>query len=128
MRPEPASNDVVRYDLDYIKAQTAARWDSWPTLRQVLEYATAHPDAELYDDADHAEEFAATLERWQSAVRTPGKLVMTIAEARQLHAAAMAHLNYALENNYDAETEAVEDPDAYQFATVGPILLPALAS
>lgn len=127
MRTAPDATTVVRYDLDYIKAGTTGSWDTWPTLRQLLEYATQHPDAELYDDAERAEEFAATLERWQEAVRAPGELVMTVAEAQQLHAAAMAYLAYALENNYDAENEALEDPDAYRFATAGPVLLPVLA-
>jgi hypothetical protein len=127
MRALPAPTSVIRYDLDMMRASAEAPWDRWPTLRHILEYATEHPDAELYDDAESAEEFAATLERWQQAVRAPGELVITVTEAQQLHAAAMAHLAYALENNYDAEAEAIEDPDAYRFAQFGPILLPAMA-
>lgn len=125
-RPAPAPTDTITYDLDEIKAGARGPWETWPTLRQILEYATASPDAALYDP-EHGEEYSETLDKWRLAVTAPGPFRITVAEAQQLHAAAKAHLEYALENNYDAEHESVEDPEAYHFAQYGPILLRAMS-
>jgi hypothetical protein len=126
-RPAPAPTDTITYDLDEIKAGANGSWDTWPTLRQILDYATTGSDSGLYGDPERAEEYAATLDRWHHAVNVPGPFVITVADAQQLQAAARAYLDYALENNYGAEHESVEDPEAYRFAQFGPILLSALS-
>jgi hypothetical protein len=127
MRAAPEPTDVVTYDLDLIKAGWDGPTDEWPTMREMLVYATGSPDEGLYDDAERAKEFEETLERWSAPARSDAALTMTVAEAGQLHDAAMAMLEYALQHHYDADYEAVDDPAAYRFATAGKILLPVLA-
>lgn len=123
MRTAPAESDVYRYHLD--KIQLGGLGLGGPTLRDMLSYACIiGDDAGMHDDAERAEEFAETCDRYRNLVKSVAHLDLSVAEARKLYDACMSSWSYADQNHYGADDEP--DDEARAFGAHGEVVLRAL--
>lgn len=123
MRTVPAETDRYRYRLDEIQLGGAGL--GGPTLREMIISACVIGDDEgVHDDAERAEEFAETCDRYRADAKNGMWMDLTVAEARKLYEACVSAWEYADQNNYGADDEA--DEDARRFGQHGRFMLHAL--